>query len=74
MDETFSNSKCFLFYLCFFHEHSRFTGQQGDEGWGGGGGGGYLHISQVITAESSPLHIASSLTRNGNIWFSSVSR
>ena len=51
----------------FFHEHSRFTGQQGK------GEGiyltplyhfhplhGHLDISRAVTAESSPLHIASS--------------
>ena len=65
----------------FFHEHSRFTGQQGK------GEGIYLtplyhfhplhrhlDISRAITAESSPLHIASSRTRNGNLWFPSASR
>ena len=65
----------------FFHEHSRFTVQQGK------GEGIYLtplyhfqplhrhlDISQVITAESSPLHIAGSRTRTGNLWFPSASR
>ena len=33
-----------------------------------------LDISQVITAESSPLHIASRCTRTGNLWFPSASR
>ena len=64
----------------FFHEHSRFTGQQGK------GEGIYLtplyhfhplhrhlDISQVITAKSSPLHIAGSPTRTGNLWFPSAS-
>ena len=61
----------------FFHEHSWFTGQQGK---------GevisliplyYFHLlhrhldSQAITAESSPLHIATSRTRIGNLWFPS---
>ena len=54
----------------FFHAHSRFTGQQGK------GEGIYLTslyhfhplhrhlgISRAITAESSPLHIASSLQK-----------
>ena len=58
----------------FFHEHSRFTGQQRK------GEGIYLtllyhfhplhrhlDISRVITAESSPLHIAGSRTRTGNL-------
>ena len=65
----------------FFHEHSRFTGQQGK------GEGIYLttvyhfhplhrhlDIRQVITAERLPLHIASSQTRTGNLWFLSASR
>ena len=33
----------------------------------------HLDISRAISAESSPLHIASSRTRNGNIWFLSTS-
>ena len=32
-----------------------------------------LDTSRVITAESLPLHIASSRIRNGNLWFSSAS-
>ena len=65
----------------FFHEHSRFTGQQGK------GEGIYLtplyhfhplhrhlDISRAITAESSPLHIAGSRTRTRNLWFPSASR
>ena len=64
----------------FFCEHSRFTGQQGM------GEGVYLtplyhfhplhrhlDISWAITTESSPLHIASSQTRTGNLWFPSAS-
>ena len=69
----------------FFHEHSRITGLQRKRGRGGGGGGcggifltphyhfhpvhRQLDISRTITAESSPLHIASSRTRTGNLWF-----
>ena len=34
----------------------------------------YLDISRVITAESSPLHIASSRTRTKNLWFPSNER
>ena len=65
----------------FFHKHSLFTGQQGK------GEGIFLtplyhfhqlhrnlHISRVITAESSPLHIASSQTQTGNLWSMSASR
>ena len=75
----------FLFFFfsiwVFFHEHSRFTGQQGK------GEGIYLtplyhfhplhrdlDISRAMTAESSPLHIAGSRTRTGNLWFPSASR
>ena len=29
----------------------------------------HLDISQPITAESSPLHIASGRTQTGNVWF-----
>ena len=70
----------FFFIWVFFHEQSRFTGQQGK-------GEAislsplyhfdplhrYLDISRVITAESSPLHIASSQTRTRNLWFPSAS-
>ena len=59
----------------FFHEHSQITGLQGK------GEGIFLTrhyhfhplhrhfdiISQAITAESSPLHIASGRTRTGNL-------
>ena len=31
-------------------------------------------ISQAITAESSPLNIASNQTRTGNLWFPSANR
>ena len=67
----------FLFIWVFFHEYSQITGLQGK---------GetisltphyhfqplhrHLDISQAITVESSPLHIASSRTRTGNLWFS----
>ena len=71
----------FFFIWVFFHEHSRFTGQQGK------GEGIYLTplyhfhplyrrlgISRAITAESSPLRVAGSRTRAGNLWFPSASR
>ena len=64
----------------FYHNHSRITGLQGK---------GeqisltpryhfhplhiHLHISRAITAESSPLHVASSQTRTENLWFLSAS-
>ena len=65
----------------FFHEHSRFTGQQGK--WEAISLSPlydlhplhrHLGISWAITAESSPLHIASRRTRTGNLWFPSASR
>ena len=34
----------------------------------------HLRISRAITAEGSPLHIGSSRTRTGNLWFPSASR
>ena len=65
----------------FFHEHPGFTGQQGK-------GKAislsplynfqplyrHLDISRTIAADSSPLHIASSQTPTGNLWFPSASR
>ena len=33
----------------------------------------HLNITEVITAESSPLHISSSRTRTRNLWFLSAS-
>ena len=65
----------------FFHKHSRITGLQG-KGEGVSLTPHYhfhplhthLDISREITAESSPLHIASSRTRTGNLWFPSASR
>ena len=77
----FYNSNCSLFSIwVFFHKHLRFTGQQVK---------GqviclaplyhfyplYRHwsISRETTAETSPLHIANSRTRNGNLWLPSTS-
>ena len=65
----------------FFQEHSRITGLQG-KGEGISFTPHYhfqpphrrLDISQAITAESSPLHIASSRARTGNLWSPSASR
>ena len=66
-----------FFFFFFFHKHSRFTAQQGK-------GEAisliplyHFHLlhrhldSRAITAESSPLHTANSLTRTGNLWFPS---
>ena len=74
--------KFFFFSIwVFFHEHSRFTVQQGK------GEGiylaplyhfhplrGHLGISRAIAAGSSPLRIAGSRTRTRNLWFPSASR
>ena len=70
-----------FFTWVFFHEHSRFTGQHGK------GEGiyltplyhfrplhGHLDISRAIAARSSRLHIATSRTRTGNLWFPRASR
>ena len=71
----------FFFIWVFSHDHSRITGLQGK-------GEGisltphyhfhplhrHLDISRAITTESSPLHIASSRTRTGNLWLPSASR
>ena len=78
----FSVINVFFFSIwVFFHEHSRFTGQQGK------GEGiyltplyhfhplhGHLDISRAITAGSSPLPIAGSRTWTGNLWFPRTSR
>ena len=65
----------------FCHDHSRITGLQGK--WNSISLTPHYHfhplhrhsdISRAITAESSPLHIASRRTRSGNLWFPSVSR
>ena len=64
----------------FFHKHSRMTGLQGKEE-------GisltphyhfhplhrHLDISQAIAVESSPLHIGSSQTQTGKLWFPRIS-
>ena len=69
-----SANPSFFSIWVFFHDHSRITGLQGK-------GEGisltphyhfhplhrHLDISRAITAESSPLHIASSRTRPGNL-------
>ena len=77
-----SYSQVFFFSIWIFsYDHSRITGLQGK-------GEGisltphyhfhplhrHLDISRAITAESSPLHIARSRTRTGNLWFPSASR
>ena len=73
-----------LFYFSswvFFHEHSRFTRQQGKREaisltplYHFYPLHRNLEISRAIAAESSPLHIASSRIRTGNLCFPSASR
>ena len=84
--QTFQNSSSFcfsLFLLVFcwsFTEHSQTVGQQGKERLILTPPNHFhqlqkhLHISRTMTAESSPLHILSDQTRNGNPWFPSASR
>ena len=77
------NSKPLIFFSVwgFFYNHSQITGLQ-DKGEGISLTPHYhfhplhrhLDISRAITAESSPLHIGSSRTRTGNLWFPSASR
>ena len=71
----------FFFYLGFLSRTFTIHGTAGE-------GGGYLFnsslplpslhrrldISRAITAESSPLRIAGSRTRTGNLWFPSATR
>ena len=76
--------KVFLLFFsiwAFFHNYSRITGLQ-EKGEAISLTPNYhfhpllrhLDISRAITAEISPLHIASSRTRTGNLWFRSGSR
>ena len=78
----FPNNEGFLFSIwVFLHNHSQITGLQGKGWWGKHFFNSSLpllhtlqtHISQAITAESSPLHIASRWTRSRNLWLSSTS-
>ena len=65
----------------FFHNHLRITELQG-KGKGISLTSHYhfhplhrhLDINRAITAESSHLHIGSSRTRTGNLWFPSANR
>ena len=85
LEQSYSTSVFFFFFLYLgwvsFHNHSRITVLQGK---------GedisltphyhfhplhkHLDISGAITAESSSLHIGSTRTRTGNLWFPSASR
>ena len=70
-----------FFFICIFcHEHSQFTGQKGKGeaiSWTPPYHFHRLHrlleISGAIPAESSPLHITSSRSLNGNLWFLTAS-
>ena len=75
--------KCFFFFSIwvFSHDHSRITGLQGKEEGISLTPHYHFHplhrqldISRAIAAESSPLHIACSRTRTGNLWLPSASR
>ena len=68
--------KLFFSLRIFFHEHSRFTGHQWKEKtisltplYHFNPLHRYLDISRAITAESTPLHVASSWTQTGNLGF-----
>ena len=77
-------NKIHYFYFSvwiFFHQHSRFTGQQGKEKtislislYHFHPSHRHLDISRAITAESSPLHIGNSRIRSGHLWFPSANR
>ena len=72
---------CFFSMWVFLHEHSRITELQGKGEGISSTPHSYFHplyrhldISRAIIAENSPLHIASSRTRTGNLCFPSASR
>ena len=77
-----SSSKMFFFSIgVFFHDHSRLTGLQGKGKCISLTPHYHFHplhrrlgISRAITTGSSSLHIGSSRTRTGSLWFPSASR
>ena len=76
-----SKTDVFFSIWVFFHEHSRITGLQEKRESISFNYHFHFHplhrhldIIQAITAESSPLHIASSRARTRNLWFLSASR
>ena len=82
LSENYTGLVIFLFFSIwvFFRKHSRFTGQQEKEEAISLSPLYHFHslhihldISRPITVESSPLHIASSRTQTGNLWFPSAS-
>ena len=75
--QTLENS--FFSIWVFFPKHSSFKEQQGKREaicpfYLFHALHGQLDISRVIAAESSPLHVAGSRTRIGNLWFPSTNR
>ena len=76
----FAGIKVLIFFFSiwvFFQERSQFTEQQGKEEapvYRLHPLHRHLDISWAITVENSPLHIASSRTLTGNLWFPSASR
>ena len=78
--DTLSGPDFFSVWV-FFHEHSRITGLQRKEEvipliryYHFHPLHRHLDISRAITAGSSSLHIASSSTRTGSLWFPCASR
>ena len=76
-----TKTEYFFSIWVFFHDHSRITGLQrkGESisltpHYNFHPLHRHLDISRAITAESLPLHIASSRARAGNLWFPSASR
>ena len=77
---SFVSKKISFSIWIFFYNHSQITGLQ-QKGEGISLTPHYhfhllhrhLDVSRTITAESSPLHIGSSQTRTGNLWFLSAS-
>ena len=76
--DCYQNGFYFSFFSIrvFFHEHSQFTGQQGTGKAISAVAFHHFHalrrhpdISREVTAESSPLHVASSRTRTGTFGF-----
>ena len=79
--ETFSQKYVIAFFFIWIFFLERFTGQQRKGGAIYSTPLHYFHPlhrnldnSRKITAESSPLHLASSRTRTRNLWLLSVSR
>ena len=78
---SMSLQNIYIYIYIFIYLRSRITGLQG-KGEGISLNPHYhfhllrkhLDISRAITAESSPLHIASDRTQAGNLWFPSASR